>query len=99
MLNQLPGPGPGPSGDSILIVNLTRDSQDNAVWDKTAGEVFSAIEQKIIILKETNEENTEYYSLLTAGYSPDTDEYSFIDVNTTYEASSSTDYPVSSSSN
>lgn len=84
-------------GGGALVVNVTTVSDDNEVCDKTAGEMFAAIESGGVLLKRYIEATGDcFYSTVTsAGFM--LGRYSFTTAaNNTFEAISASDYPATS---
>jgi len=92
LLTELDAPG----GSGALVVNLV-NTGDGYVCDKTAGEMFEAMEQSGIVIKRiiSSSGSIFYNSIIAANHA--VDGYIFADSNNTeYQALSADDYPTTS---
>lgn len=87
------------NGGGVFLVNAIYDSGlDNVRLDKTAGEIWSALQTSIVVIHNNNNNQmsgNECYNPITQGCRNSKDGYDFRMSSTTeyYTAYSSTDYP------
>lgn len=90
--------GVAAAGGGALLVNGVYDAQsDTTVLDKTAAEIWAAMQSGIVLVKEVSETETVVSPISTASFGTDFG-YSFETKRDAYDAPSGTDYPASEGS-
>lgn len=90
-LNKLENGVAGAGGGGVLVVNFVEDGETMRL-DKTAGELWAAIESSSILLKDVFDGNYNYTALTTAALSDGT--YGFTFSGDEYGAPSADSYPI-----